>query len=167
MMKLALSTFPNKMSQWISETWTFVVKQFNNLWKWDNVGKNMTDGFIKGLQDNIGKVWDAVVRFAKQVLAAFNRGTQSSSPSRAFMRAAKNVTDGFVVGIDKNESAVMQAVQSLARGAVATAGTTINKTMSTINYYNNTNQNAYNLGVNTMASSHDVISNFSLMQVMT
>jgi TP901 family phage tail tape measure protein len=167
MMKLALSTFPNKMSQWISETWTFVVKQFNNLWKWDNVGKNMTDGFIKGLQDNIGKVWDAVVRFAKQVLAAFNRGTQSSSPSRAFMRAAKNVTDGFVVGIDKNESAVMQAVQSLARGAVATAGTTINKTMSTVNYYNNTNQNAYNLGVNTMASSQDVISNFSLMQVMT
>lgn len=166
-MKSALATFPSKMSAWIGETWTFVVKEFNNLWKWDNVGKNMTDGFIKGIWANIGKVWNSIVDFAKKVLAAFNAGVESQSPSRAFMRAAKNVTDGFIIGIDKQENKVYDAISKLASGVVITADKSIAKSQTVNNYYNTNSQTAYNLGVTTAASAPDVITNFNLLQVMT
>jgi phage-related protein len=167
MMLGALSSFPSNMTNWIKSTWTFVERQFNNLWRWDNVGKNMTDGFIKGIFDNIGKVWSAMVAFATKVLEAFNAGVESQSPSRAFMRAAKNVTDGFIVGIDKQDSKVYDAISKLATGVVYTANGSIDKARVVNNYYNTSSQTAYNLGVTTAASAPDVVANFNLLQVMT
>jgi hypothetical protein len=108
-----------------------------------------------------------MVAFATKVLAAFNAGVESQSPSRAFMRAAKNVTDGFIVGIDKQDSKVYDAISKLATGVVYTANGSIDKARVVNNYYSTSSQTAYNLGVTTAASAPDVVANFNLLQVMT
>jgi hypothetical protein len=167
MMKEALTTFPDKMRTWISDTWTEVKKAFSDLWTWDKVGESMSEGFIEGIRKRWKNVIDAIGGFAQQILNAFNAGLESKSPSRAFMRAGKSATDGFVLGITQQRRAVLSAVDNLAGSIVSSANNAARET-NTSNVYNanRTNNYTYNLGVTTAANANDVIGSFAILEAL-
>ena len=127
----------------------------------------MTDGLVKSLWDNLPNVWDAFMKFGQRLIDAFNKGTESASPSKAMIRAGKNLTDGVVVGLNRGHETVLDAVDKLAQGVTVRFDKSASLGQSiTTNVYNQ-QSTAYNLGVTTSASAPDVISNFNLLKVST
>lgn len=163
----ALSTFPGKITLWITNTWKFMKQKFTEIFQWKSVGESITTGITDSLWENIDNVYDAIIRFGAKMLEAFKKGLKSKSPSKVFIDATKSVTDGIVVGLFKNQETVMDAVNQLAKSMTVTFDKSASAGQSvTTNVYNQ-QSTAYNLGVTTNARAQDVVANFQMLQVMT
>jgi phage-related protein len=133
----------------LSNTWTWITEQFNNLVNigttktneageaiknginsaWDfvrninvlEIANNMLNGFVNGIKNGAGRVFDAVKNLANGMINSANTTLDSHSPSREMIKVATNATDGMEVGIDDGASGVIDSMAKLAGGVITTA----------------------------------------------
>ncbi len=79
-----------------------------------NTGKGLIDG-AGAMRNTVMKVFEGL---GKSTVSAFNKGTDSHSPSREFKKAAKNTTDGVIEGVEENKSVVLEAYEGIAKLSV-------------------------------------------------
>ena len=79
-----------------------------------NIGKGLIDG-AGAMRNTVMKVFE---EYGKGSVSAFNKGTDSHSPSREFKKAAKNTTDGIIEGVEENKSAVLETYEEIAKLSV-------------------------------------------------
>lgn len=79
-----------------------------------NAGKGIMDGADSVHSMVTGKFFG----MGKGIVSAFNRGTDSHSPSREFKKAAKNTTDGVLAGLEENQQKVYSAYEGIAKMSV-------------------------------------------------
>lgn len=80
----------------------------------EEIGKNMDDGLVAGLQNNGGKVAAAARAVAYQAYAAAMAALEIASPSKKFIEIGKFVDLGFAKGIEDYSSKVSTAVTDMS-----------------------------------------------------
>lgn len=88
---------------------------------WSDVGKGVTDGIIKGMQDNESAVWDATKALAQNMEDVLREEWGIKSPSKVFAKIGKEVILGLVGGINNQESKAVASMSHVAQALSATA----------------------------------------------
>lgn len=83
-------------------------------------GRNVVEGFARGLENNDGRglVANAARALGNAALIALNNSVEVQSPSRATQRTGKYFDEGLAIGIEKNKSSVIESVEDLSQEAL-------------------------------------------------
>ena len=96
-------------------------------------GSNIVDGVIESINNGKDKVSSATESLGKTSVSGMNKGTDSHSPSREFMKAASYCVQGFVNGIKDGMGRVSDISDNLGSSAVKSFTDTISKISDVIN----------------------------------
>ena len=90
----AMTTFANGVKSWFENPDGSLVDKFKD------IGKNVIQGFI----DGVNSLWDKAMRkikdFGKSIIAKGKEGTDEHSPSKAFREIGAFLIEGFNLGLD-------------------------------------------------------------------
>ena len=78
------------------------------------VGKNVTEGTKKGVEDGTPQVANAATDMANAAVDATKTALDSHSPSKVFVQIGDYIPQGMVLGIQNGQSALMTAMQTLS-----------------------------------------------------
>ena len=84
----------------------------------EEIGVRCMAGLEKGLADGAPGVYDEVDDIVENVLAGFNDGFETASPSRAMKVIGRFVVQGLMLGMESQESPLNNVVTRLANGAL-------------------------------------------------
>ncbi|AQY55119.1 tail length tape measure protein [Geobacillus phage TP-84] len=84
------------------------------------MGKNVIQGFIKGIKSMVGAVGKAIKEVASNVTNKIKSALGIHSPSRVLMEIGAYTGQGFAIGIENMKKAVVNATQSLADATIGT-----------------------------------------------
>lgn len=93
--------------------------------KWAAAGTNVVVGFVKGINTKSGYVQSAVIKVAKNALAAMKKSLSIHSPSREFMKLGGFVSEGFANGITNSEGQVIDSISTISNDVLANASNII------------------------------------------
>lgn len=79
-----------------------------------NIGKNLIEGFIKGIGDFAEKAWEAIKNFARGAIDTFKNMLDIHSPSRVFADMGVNTVQGYVNGINSKSDDVSTCMTDIA-----------------------------------------------------
>ena len=68
--------------------------------KFKDIGKNIIQGFIDGVNSLWDKAMEIIKKFGKSIIEKGKEGTEEKSPSRAFKEIGAFVVEGFNIGIE-------------------------------------------------------------------
>ena len=108
--------------QMINNVWEAIKSVVANAWE---LGKDLVDGFIQGIQQAPGKIWDAGVNLAKSALGGIAAGQRSNSPAKEGIEKGEDLGDGYNIGImgklqearDSGEKLAKSATEGMDTGA--------------------------------------------------
>ncbi|MBO1005780.1 tape measure protein, partial [Pseudogracilibacillus auburnensis] len=86
--------------------------------KFDEIGKMVPEGLIKGVEDGTPKVEKATQSMAEKATKSAEEELGVKSPSRVFKEIGTNVTDGMILGVSNGTTKVIQAMQKMAKSSV-------------------------------------------------
>lgn len=81
------------------------------------LGKDLVSGFIQGIKDAPGKVWDAACSVANNALNAIANTQESNSPSRKGERLGGYLAEGYAIGITDGSEDVQHAAEEVTNEA--------------------------------------------------
>lgn len=104
------SEFPGKIQVALAGAFSWLI----------NVGRDLVDGFVKGIQDNWWKVLGVLTGGVTTAIEAAAKLLGIASPSKVFMSMGHDVTAGFVKGLQDGQIDITKAMTGLA-GTVDTS----------------------------------------------
>lgn len=104
----------NAVKHLVTDTASALTTEIENA-DFANIGKDVTDGLVKGI--NVGKVEavDATGEVADDMIEKTKQTLQTHSPSKVFTDIGKDVTDGLAVGVLMNIRTVTNALGLVTR----------------------------------------------------
>lgn len=84
------------------------------------MGKDVIQGFIRGIKSMVGAVGRAIKEVASNVTNKIKSALGIHSPSRVLMEIGAYTGQGFAIGIENMKKAVVNATQSLADATIGT-----------------------------------------------
>ena len=94
--KSSMSAWGNNVKKWFNEPNGISLNK-----EFENIGKNVIQGFINGSSDN--ELWDkakeAIKNFGKEIIQSGKDGLKEHSPSKAFKEIGSFVIEGFNIGL--------------------------------------------------------------------
>ena len=108
--------------QSISAAFDQISNKIRSVLNWGSLlydaGKNLLQGFVHGIEDAAGTVFDAVKNIGDKAVSALKGVLKIFSPSQVFAELGANVGAGFVQGIQGTQDQVGAASSGLATAAV-------------------------------------------------
>lgn len=105
----------NAIGNWISDKIDDIKNFFSNAKDWlHNVGTNIVQGLVNGLEDAWHWVTDKITSLVHSISGFFQNLLGINSPSKVFMEYGGYITQGLAIGIEKGTSVVQPPVQALA-----------------------------------------------------
>lgn len=92
-----------------------------------NAGKELVNGFIKGIGSKIGEVSAKAASMAQTALTSAKRKLGIESPSKEFIKVGMYTVLGFVEGLDKYKSKSDKAAEKVGTSAISVIKGTIGK----------------------------------------
>ncbi len=83
-----------------------------------NIGQQMTNGMVAGLENGKGSVYAKADEIAKEAARRIRAALEIHSPSRVMEDIFQNVVLGMIVGMEDEENGLYRAVDALAGGVV-------------------------------------------------
>jgi TP901 family phage tail tape measure protein len=133
----AVTEWVTALSEWAGQVWVSVHDYLKTLalqilgWVSDTasslataalrLGGQLVDGFVTGIQNNVGRAVGAIQSWAESVVKAAQDKYKIESPSKVFYEIGVNVMQGFIDGIDAKLSDVIDAVTDLGETTIDTA----------------------------------------------
>jgi TP901 family phage tail tape measure protein len=117
----------------------WIVQPLVDAWNWltgflynfYNIGINLINGLIKGIEAGASYVVNAIVSIAKSALHGALSFLGIGSPSKVFAdQVGKWIPHGIAAGIDKHASVAHDAVRRLAAGLKTTANSSLNSSLT-------------------------------------
>lgn len=113
---------PAKIKQGIGNAVSWIVGKAKSLigfftgipQKFKEIGKNILDGFIQGINDKIAAVKDAITGIGDKISGWFKGVLGISSPSKIFGDFGRNTMDGFMGGLEERASAMKDKITGIA-----------------------------------------------------
>src|SRR5690625_1752150 len=100
-------TYENIMSIWNrAETFLRNINLFE-------IGTNIIQGLINGIQDKVAELWSVVGDIAGGIKDFFANALGIASPSKVFMEFGKDIGDGLTIGLDKSLASVQAAASKM------------------------------------------------------
>lgn len=94
--KSSMSAWGNNVKKWFNEPNGISLNK-----EFENIGKNVIQGFINGSSDN--ELWDkakeTIKNFGKEIIQSGKDGLKEHSPSKAFKEIGSFVIEGFNIGL--------------------------------------------------------------------
>ena len=100
----------------LKETATTVADKVVNALKGVNAwgaGKNFSQGFAEGIEDNVYLATQASALVAQKALEKLAEVIREGSPSKVTMQSGEYFTEGFAIGIEKKQNDVQNAIAGL------------------------------------------------------
>jgi len=166
------------MSSWITFAFDFATGKFftripayikSYFEQMRNIGRSIVDGIIQGIGDNAGNLYNTLVNMAMEALNWARWALDSHSPSKLFSsEVGETIPTGIAEGVQKMAGSVNKSISGLfdntrAYGADARASN-LRAAAGIVNQ--NSNQNNYNLTMQTSMQPQSVIQSFDVMRVM-
>lgn len=79
---------------------------------WADVGKNIVSGILKGLSNNVSKVYEKIKEMASKAISEAMASWGIHSPSTEFAWLTEMAMKGAVEGVDDNQEKLHKAIQS-------------------------------------------------------
>lgn len=79
-----------------------------------NVGGNLSQGLINGLNSKSGAVWNAGYGIGQSAVSGMKRGADTHSPSKLSRQIGAFLGEGLILGMQDEETPVERAAESLA-----------------------------------------------------
>lgn len=80
---------------------------------WGQIGKDIINGLIKGLESMLSGLWDSVKNIAKGIGDTFKDLLGIHSPSKLFMQFGIYTDKGYAIGIDKGKKQIYKELSNL------------------------------------------------------
>ena len=94
--------FLTGLGQWANDLWNWFDQSLGGLpSKVVDIARQIIDGFVKGITDYFGKVWDSLKGFADGVINGFKDFFGIHSPSTVMADLGENTVAGLEKGMDK------------------------------------------------------------------
>lgn len=86
-----------------------------------DIGKNVVEGFIEGMNSQTKKLANAVKKLSKSIIKQVKKDFGINSPSKVFRGIAANCTDGYEMEYEKGMKAVQKTVSKSNEGIIKAA----------------------------------------------
>ena len=90
----------------IIETATKALESSNHTDRASKAGLNILNGFINGMNDKDGRVWNKAYSIGRTAVDAINKATDEHSPSKETFKTGKFFDQGFINGIKSLEDKI-------------------------------------------------------------
>ena len=90
----------------IIETATKALESSNHTDRASKAGLNILNGFINGMNDKDGRVWNKAYSIGRTAIDAINKATDEHSPSKETFKTGKFFDQGFINGIKSLEDKI-------------------------------------------------------------
>ena len=90
----------------IIETATKALESSNHTDRASKAGLNILNGFINGMNDKDGRVWNKAYSIGRTAVDAINKATDENSPSKETFKTGKFFDQGFINGIKSLENKI-------------------------------------------------------------
>lgn len=104
----------NAVKHLVTDTASALTTEIENA-DFANIGKDVTDGLVKGIKIGKEEAVDATGEVADDMVEKTRQTLQTHSPSKVFTDIGKDVTDGLAVGVLMNIRTVTEALSLVAR----------------------------------------------------
>lgn len=134
---------------------------------WSDVGVNIIEGIIGGIESMVGSLVDAAGSAATAAVTAVSGLLQINSPSKVFYEIGKNTILGMVEGIAATSSMLSGAMRgvtaaTIAQGSAIPSALYSRMAPSQTSTVNNTSN--FSMTVNTAARHEDIVADFNMLQ---
>lgn len=154
-----MNTFANNVKTWFENPGgKSLVEQFSN------IGKNIINGFLQG----VNSLWDTAMRkireFGKNIIQAGKDGTDEASPSKAFKKIGAFVIEGFNIGVSDMMGSSFKLMDTWTNGIKSyqpVVGFAVDA--SALDYYNS---GSFAKAVRTQASVNNQFTSYSFAEGM-
>jgi len=173
--------FGQNIGVFLSQTWDQIKTNVGNKWAnikdkfvqavenikrvlqidWVSVGRNIVLGIANGISSFASLIADAARGAALRAFEAAKRALQFGSPSKLFMEIGIGTMQSMALGIEKSAGVAVATMQG-AMSQVSSAAVPSVTNSTVVN-----NSNAYNLTVNSGASTEPIIQDFDMMQSLS
>lgn len=118
-----ITTLNEKGAEWGVALGTWIVdmakKLAEGVSKWVQAGREMMNGLLQGLKDNVNKVLDFIKDLATGILDTILGVFNITSPSKVFWDIGANLMKGLALGIDENADIPQIALDASAARMIA------------------------------------------------
>lgn len=84
--------------------------------KWAELGEGMISGVLKGINDNVNKVYEKLKGMAFEALAQAGAAIGWNSPAAEFIPLGASIPEGIAAGIGQGAGSVTQAMGAITQG---------------------------------------------------
>lgn len=99
----------------VEDLGVFLVNDPRPGWAGEDVGRDLTSGMVKGIDETTWRVRDAAAEAIRQAEQAARDEAESKSPSKLFERVGKDLTAGVALGVTADQAQVDAAFQGIIR----------------------------------------------------
>jgi hypothetical protein len=154
----------NGVAKYFSQVVGWVKSAFKDAASWlTDIGGQIIDGLVKGIENAAGKVFDAVKSVGSKAVSALKGVLKIFSPSQVFSDLGEFIPQGLAQGINNTASQAVSATKNVAQ-AVIGVGTSLPASVSTgvSNLSNNASSVIYQIQQVTLSSAEAVDEFFSI-----